>query len=268
MRFFCNNLSHLKKITTIRFLIYSIVFSNLIFFNFVRAQISAEQAIASSISNTNRPASDILKDANREPAAIMSFFKIKPDSVILDVLAGSGYYSELLSNVVGEQGKVIIHNDKHFLKYYGDKLASRLAGGTRLTNSERIDISLNKLSLQENSLDTIMLILGYHDFFYVMNEDERIDVELVLAKFKKYLKPNGIIGIVDHEAHKGFPSTVGGTLHRIDPQIVKEQMNKAGFILDGELNILKNNSDDKLKKIWDISDGKTSRFVFRFINVK
>jgi predicted methyltransferase len=183
-------------------------------------------------------------------------------------LAGSGYYSELLSAIVGPKGKVIIHNDKHFLKYYGNDLSERLGAGKRLANTERIDISLNNLTLRENSVDTIFLALGYHDFYYVMSKSEKIDVEKVLAKFRRFLKPNGIIGIIDHEALKGAHSNVGNTLHRIDPQLVKNEMAVAGFVFDGELDILKNTTDIKSKKIWDIPNSKTSRFVLRFRNIK
>jgi predicted methyltransferase len=82
---------------------------------------------------------------------------------------------------------------------------------------------------------------------------------------RRFLKPNGII---DHEAVKGAPSNVGNTLHRIDPQIVKSEMSDAGFVFDGELDILKNTRDDKSKKIWDIPNSNTSRFVLRFKNIK
>lgn len=198
----------------------------------------------------------------------MNFFTIQPGSTVLDVLAGSGYYSELLSRVVGKNGKVIIHNDRHFLKYYREGLATRLGGGKRLTNAERIDTSLNFLDLPENSVDTIFIGLGYHDFYYVFSEMERIKVQKVLANFKKFLKPGGTIAIIDHEAYAGAPSTVGNTLHRIDPQRVKADMKKAGFTFDGELDILRNSTDNTRLKIWDIPGRKTSRFVFRFINDK
>jgi len=167
---------------------------------------------------------------------------------------------------VGEQGKVIIHNDRHFFKYYGESLSKRLGQGDRLKNAERIDISLNNLQLGENSVDTILLVLGYHDFYYVTSGAEKIDVTKTLSKFRKYLKPNGIIGIVDHEAMNGAPSSVGNSLHRIAPEFVKKQMVSAGFELDGELEILKNVTDDKSKKIWGVD--KTSRFVLRFKNKK
>ncbi|WP_438862535.1 class I SAM-dependent methyltransferase [Neptunicella sp.] len=229
---------------------------------------STQQVIKSAVENPDRPDADRVKDAKRQPEQIINFFNVQPGTTVLDVLAGSGYYSEILSRVVGEQGKVIIHNDKHFLKYYGESLSKRLGDGDRLANTVRMDVSLNNLELEENSVDTIFLILGYHDFFYVMSEAEKINVTKVLAKFRQFLKPGGIIGIVDHEAMAGAPSSVGGTLHRIDPAIVKSQMADAGFTLDGELSILQNNTDDKSKKIWDIPGGMTSRFVLRFKNTK
>jgi len=234
----------------------------------VQANSFSEQAINSAIASKNRPATDIAKDEKRKPEQVLSFFQVAPGTMVLDVLAGSGYYSELISNVVGEHGKIIIHNDKHFLKYYGKSLSTRLGDGTRLTNAERIDISLNDLELQENSLDTIILALGYHDFYYVFSEAEKIKVSKVLAKFHKFLKPGGIIGIIDHEAVKGAPANVGGTLHRIAPELVKNEMTAAGFSFDGELNVLKNTTDDKTKMIWDIPGRNTSRFVFRFKNNK
>ena len=241
---------------------------SMLFMTISKADILSEQAIKSGVNNLKRPTLDLIKDKNRKPEEVLTFFNVAPGTVVLDVLAGSGYYSEILSAVVGPKGKVIIHNDKHFLKYYGTKLSERLGTGERLANVKRMDISLNNLELKENSVDTIFLVLGYHDFYYVMNESEKIDVEKVLAKFRKFLKPNGVIGIIDHEAIKGAPNNVGNTLHRIDPQIVKREMADAGFVLDGELDILKNTTDDKSKEIWDIPNSKTSRFILRFKNIK
>jgi len=253
------------KILSIRILLLT---ASILVVTTVKANALSEQAIESALDYKKRPLADFMKDNNRKPKKILTFFNVAPETVVLDVLAGSGYYSEILSAVVGVNGKVIIHNDKHFLKYYGEKLAERLGDGNRLSNVKRMDISLNNLELEENSIDTIILALGYHDFYYVMNESEKIDVIKVLAKFRKFLKPNGVIGIIDHEAIKGAPNNVGNTLHRIDPQIVKSEMADAGFILDGELDILKNTTDDKSKKIWDIPNSKTSRFVLRFKNIK
>ena len=168
---------------------------SMLFITTVKANVASEQAIKSAVHNGQRSEVDIGKDKNRQPEKILNFFNVTPETVVLDVLAGSGYYSEILSAVVGPNGKVIIHKDQHFLKYYGKNLSKRLGNGERLTNAERMDVSLNNLALKENSIDTILLVLGYHDFYYVMSESEKIDVKKVLSKFRKFLKPNGVIGI-------------------------------------------------------------------------
>ena len=52
-----------------------------------------------------RPAEDIAKDANRHPDQVLSFFNIKPGMTVLDLFSGSGYYTEMLNSIVGENGE-------------------------------------------------------------------------------------------------------------------------------------------------------------------
>jgi predicted methyltransferase len=55
------------------------------------------------------------------------------------------------------------------------------------------------------------------------------------------------------------------TLHRIDPQIVKDQVAAAGFKFDDETDVLRNSADDHKKKVFDDSiRGHTDQFSFRF----
>jgi predicted methyltransferase len=227
-----------------------------------------DNRIDTAISHPQRSAEDRRRDSYRSPKEVLNFFGISQNQIVVDILAGSGYYSELLSHVVGDKGRVVLHNDAHFLAYYGESLANRLGGDNRLANIERIDIPLNRLTLEEDSVDAVLIILGFHDFYYEMEGAEKIEVKKVLSNIRFFLKPDGILGVVDHEAVSGAPASVGNTLHRIDPEIVISEMELAGFEVTGHLPILTNVSDDKAKKIWDVAEGKTSRFVLRFANKK
>ena len=54
-------------------------------------------------------------------------------------------------------------------------------------------------------------------------------------------------------------------LHRIDPETVKADFLRGGFVLDGTSNLLRMPSDDLSKNVFDPAiRGKTDRFVFRF----
>ena len=64
------------------------------------------------VSNANRSDEDEKLDARRKPADILRFFDVKPGMTVFDVFADGGYYTELLSLVVGQEGSVVLYNMK------------------------------------------------------------------------------------------------------------------------------------------------------------
>src|ERR1700689_5402272 len=62
-------------------------------------------------AHRGRPASDPPRDTLDHPAELLRLAGIAPGMHVADVLAGSGYYSELLSYVVGPAGKVLLINN-------------------------------------------------------------------------------------------------------------------------------------------------------------
>src|SRR5215471_2017740 len=62
------------------------------------------------LANPSRPQADRDRDANRKPAQLMTFFGVKPKMTVVDILAGGGYMTEVLSVTVGPKGKVYSQN--------------------------------------------------------------------------------------------------------------------------------------------------------------
>ena len=92
-----------------------------------------------------------------------------------------------------------------------------------------------------------------------------IDRDKFLAELYRGLKTDGVLGIVDHVAAAGTPRSSGGTVHRIDPALVIEDLQNAGFELVGESDVLRTAGDDYSKLVFDPAvRGKTDRFVLRF----
>jgi predicted methyltransferase len=127
----------------------------------------------------------------------------------------------------------------------------------------------NELSLETNSLDAVMLVLSFHDLYHSDEENgwPPIDAPAFLAELRKGLKPGGFVGIIDHYAEAGAPAETGNTVHRIDPAIAIAEMEAAGFILDGQSDLLRNPDDDLTKSVFAPEiRGKTDRFIMRFKN--
>lgn len=221
---------------------------------------------ASALSNPERPMKDRERDKNRKPDQVLSFFNVKPGDRVLDLFSSNGYYVEILNSIVGDDGRVIAHNNQSYLSYETDAIEKRYQGG-RLENVDRYDVEANDIDLPEGFVDIAIMILSFHDLFY-QPEDKSwptIDEEKFLGAVFKALKKGGLVGIVDHVAPKGSDQTSGNVTHRISRDIVKNKMSAAGFVFSGETDILKNSEDDGARSMWEESiRGKTDRFVMRF----
>lgn len=223
-----------------------------------------------AVASVERPDADRARDSGRKPAEVLEFLGIAQGMTVLDMFSGGGYYTEILSNVVGGDGHVIAHSNKAYLNFVGEEFEKRYLDD-RLANAKVLMAENNELSLKPGSIDAVMLVLSFHDLFYADAENgwPEIDVEKFLAELHSGLQADGIVGIIDHYAAAGSPSETGGTTHRIDAAIVIESMAAAGFVLDGQSDILRNAEDDYEKSVFDPEiRGKTDRFIMRFVKAE
>lgn len=221
-----------------------------------------EQAVA----NPDRSDADRQRDAGRMPARVLDFIGIGRGMSVLDMFSGGGYYTELLSRVVGPEGRVVAHTNSAYAGFVGDETVNRYADN-RLPNVEILLAENNELELPAAEFDVVMLILSYHDLYYVepANGWPRIDAARFRAELHKALKPGGVLAVVDHYAAAGSPRETGNTLHRIDPQIVISELEADGFVLDSSADFLRNVEDDHSKAVFEPEvRGRTDRFVLKF----
>lgn len=226
----------------------------------------SESVYAMAVNNAARREQDRNRDALRKPAEVMKFFGIEEGAKVLDVFSGGGYYSELLSYVVGKNGRVVAHTNSAYANFVGDEAVIRYADG-RLPNVEILLAENNELALPENEFDVVMLVLAYHDIYYVAPENgwPKIDGPALLAELYKGMKPGAVLGVVDHAANSGAPRETGNTLHRIDPALARSEIESAGFVFEEATDILHNPDDDHSRNMADpLIRGKTDRFVMRF----
>ena len=141
-----------------------------------------------AVANPERTDADRERDAARKPAEVLDFFGIRPGMTVLDMFSGGGYYTELLSYVVGPDGRVIAHTNSAYAGFVGDETVNRYADN-RLPNVETLLAENNELRLRADVLDAVMLILSYHDIYWVdeANGWPKIDGPKLLAEFMKFL---------------------------------------------------------------------------------
>lgn len=221
------------------------------------------ESIAAAVAHTDRPAADRARDADRRPAEVLAYFGIEPGMKVADLIAGSGYYSDILCRAVGSGGKVYVQNNAYVLERFGKTMNPALEarlGQDDLKHCVRHDRELDALDLPEGELDAVLIVLFYHDTYW-----QKTDREAMNAQILRALKPGGIYGIVDHHAEAGSKDRDVNTTHRVDAEIVKEEILAAGFAFEGESALLRHPEDDRTKNVFAPGvRGKTDRFVYKF----
>jgi len=224
--------------------------------------ISAE--VRNAVNHPHRIPADVKRDKLRKPDKVIEFSGVKPGMRVFDFFAGGGYYTELLSYVVGSTGEVVSHNNNAYVQFTKKQIDQHLANN-RLPNVTQLVSEVDELNLKANSFDSVFMILAYHDLYYQDNSWAKIDSLKLRKNLFRALKPGATVTLVDHHAAPGSPHTTGTSLHRIDPQIVVKEMEEVGFEWVKQANFLHNPSDDLHKPMFDSSiRGKTNRFVYLF----
>jgi predicted methyltransferase len=218
------------------------------------------QAIATAVNHADRPEADRSRDTARLPAQVLGFFAVKPEMTVADLMAGGGYYTEVLNHLVGDKGKVYAQNNSIALKRFADKaMTERLKDG-RLSRVIRKDRELEDPGLPEGQLDVVMMVLFYHDSYWM-----KVDRQKMNAAIFKALKPGGVYAVIDHHAQAGSGQRDVQTLHRVDAELVKTEILEAGFVLEAESDLLRNPNDERTINVFKPEiRGKTDRFIYRF----
>lgn len=203
-------------------------------------------------------AADAEDDARRQIVEIMAFSKVKPGDTVLELVPGSGYWSRVFSGIVGPEGKVYLAVPTPMEKYSEETKALPQT----LANTELLMQPADALSAP-TSVDVVFTAQNYHDY---PNEFMGPTDPAVLNKaVYDMLKPGGLYVVIDHVAEAGSGMRDTETLHRIDPAVVKQQVEAAGFEYRAESDVLRNEADDHTLKVFDPSvRGHTDQFVYRF----
>jgi predicted methyltransferase len=219
-----------------------------------------------AVADKARPEADTKRDADRKPAEMLEYAGVKQGQTVVDLIPGGGYFTRIFSKAVGPKGTVYavggpprVSTDP--AKPTPTPAQDTIAADANYSNVKSIHAPLAGGLSTPTKVDLVWTAQNYHDVKNFPNVD--------MLKFNKSvydsLKPGGVFVVLDHVAATGAAPDPQDKLHRIDPAIVRREVEAAGFKYEGESKVLANGADDHTKPVFDPSiRGHTDQFIYKF----
>ena len=220
------------------------------------------QVIAAAVADPARPAEGRATDPIRKPAETLAFSGVKPGTTVGEFYPGGGYFTRMISGVVGPRGHVYALDNtgwKGAVKA-DQELFKECPKCTNVTMDAK---PFGTVSFPK-PLDLAWVTQNYHDL--KIAQYGKVDTVAFDRAVYKALKPGGTFFILDHQGPAGMTDEQIAKLHRINRDVVVKEVTSAGFKLVAEGQFLRSAGDDHTKSIFDEAvRGHTDQYALKFV---
>jgi len=153
------------------------------------------------------------REAEEKASKVLKNLDLKPDAVVADIGAGSGYISFMIAPLV-PRGKIIsVDIQKEMLQFIETKKKLK-----KVSNVETLLGTLQDTRLPEEQVDLAIMVDAYHEFSFPR--------EMMRSIFKG-LKPGGRVILLEYRAED--PAIAIKPLHKMTVKQVRREMEAVGL---------------------------------------
>jgi predicted methyltransferase len=225
--------------------------------SFVTAPVHAQDYRA-LVAALDRSAADRENDRRRDPIGMLNFIQPRAGMKILDMGAGAGYSTELMARAAGPSGMVYGQNPPDQFERARQAFDERAKSSGMANAAQDVRPFDDPVPSGVHDLDLVTFLFFYHDTTYLP-----VDRALMNKRLFEALKPGGILAIADYSARPGDDVSSGKSLHRIDENIVRREVEAAGFKLVAEGDFLRH-PEDKRDTLSSRAPMPVDEFILKF----
>jgi predicted methyltransferase len=225
------------------------------------ASSSIARIIARAVADPARPADARAADPLRKPAETLVFAGVRPGMAVGEFYPGGGYFTMMLSDVVGPSGYVYAIENAG---WKGAVKADQELLAKKQWNNVSIDVEPFGTVRFPKPLDVAWVTQNYHDL--KIAEYGKVDTVAFDRAVYRALKPGGTYFILDHQGRPGMSEADIAKMHRIEKSVVIREVTSAGFKLEAEGRFLRRPADTHKLPIFDKAiQGHTDQFALKFV---
>ncbi len=203
----------------------------------------ADDALKAAIAGEHRSAAAKARDAARHPYETLTFFGIKPDMTVVELVPSGGWYTDILAPYLREKGKLIGAGQEIAPgKRYGEAFKRKLDSNPAVFDKVAIGVFEPPTRYEiaaPGSADMVLTFRNLHN--WVGAGDDA--VRKTFQEIHKVLKPGGVLGVVDHRLPASMPQDAKASTGYVHENYVIKMAESAGFKLAGKSEVNANPKD-------------------------
>ncbi len=219
--------------------------------------------LEAAMASDSRTEAEVARDANRKPIETLTFFGLKEDMHVLELLPGGGWYTKLLAPVLAEDGKLSVA--------VGTQGVAKMVEDGVLEGVEVVDVDMSSFARPEGSrrftapgmkleVKDVDLALTFRNLHNLTEEGR----EVMNREVFRVLNKGGLYGVVDH-TRRHMQADNDENWRRMDPVLMIKEIEAVGFEFV-DFSDLHYRYDDEL--VYEVGRrsvaGNTDRFTLLF----
>lgn len=218
---------------------------------------AVESPLAQAVRAPERSAKFVARDEARHPLEELAFFGVGPESSVVEIWPGGGYWTEIMAPLLHDSGTYRLAlapadggpMDAHFASASGpmrEKLAADPAAYGRVMLTE-LGQGHDGLA-PPGSVDVVLTFRNLHNWL------GQGDAPEMLAAIRAALKPGGVLGVEDHRGSASRPQDPQAKSGYVRQDYAVALVERAGFKLVASSEVAANPRDtaDWPKGVWTL----------------
>jgi len=240
--------------------------------------------LQSLIAGPQRTSPNTVRDRYRHPLELLTFFGVKDDSTVVEILpGGGGYWTEILAPYLRDRGRYIAANGEKnsaSAEVQRDNATFNAKIGGDPGDYAKVEVAEFAPTRHDivpaGTADFVLTFRNIHNWMAAGDADD------AFAVFYRALKPGGVLGVEEHRGRTDAPQDPKAASGYVRQDYAIALAEKAGFRFEASSEVNANPKDTKdysvgvwaLPPTFRLKDkdhdkyaaiGESDRFVLRFV---
>lgn len=219
-----------------------------------RAGIEVSPEIRKATADPARKAENRARDPYRHPAQTLSFFGVKPEMTVVEMLPGGGWYTEILAPLLAANGRYVgaVPPGKST-----DNFQALLATDPdRYGKAQVVPFTAGQpnMLVPDGTADMVLTFRNIHNLLGSADQAGDGNAPQAFADWFRALKPGGVLGIEEHRLPEQMDTAREKTTGYVKRSTVIRLAMAAGFQLAAASDVNANPKDDHdhPKGVWTL----------------